>query len=39
LCHQVTTLDREKLSERLGVLSQDVLARVGEGLKAALDLE
>ena len=39
LCHQVTTLDREKLSERMGVLSQDVLARVGEGLKAALDLE
>lgn len=39
LCHQVTTLDRGKLSERLGMLSQDVLAQLEEGLKAALDLE
>lgn len=39
LCHQVTTLDRAKLTERLGALSQATLARVETGLKAALDLE
>jgi len=39
LCHQVTTLDRGKLSERLGMLSHDVVSQVEEGLKAALDLE
>ena len=39
LCHQVTTLDRAKLTERLGALSQATLARIEEGLKAALDLE
>lgn len=39
LCHQVTTLDRAKLAERLGSLSQATLARVETGLKAALDLE
>ena len=39
VCHQVTTLDRSKLSERLGELSPDLMARVEEGLKAALDLE
>jgi mRNA interferase MazF len=31
LCHQVTTLDRGKLSGRLGILSHDVLAEVEEG--------
>jgi mRNA interferase MazF len=39
LCHQVTTLDRSKLTQRLGTLSKDKLAEVEEGLKAALDLE
>ena len=39
VCHQVTTLDRSKFSERLGELSPDLMARVEEGLKAALDLE
>jgi mRNA-degrading endonuclease toxin of MazEF toxin-antitoxin module len=39
LCHQVTTLDRGKLSERLGMLSHDVVSQVEEGLTAALDLE
>jgi mRNA interferase MazF len=39
LCHQVTTLDRAKLAERLGALSQPTLARIETGLKAALDLE
>ena len=39
LCHQVTTLDRAKLSARAGVLSAGTLAAVEAGLKAALDLD
>lgn len=39
LCHQVTTLDRGKLTERLGALPPAALAAVDAGLKAALDLE
>jgi mRNA interferase MazF len=39
VCHQVTTLDRAKLTERLGALSQAVLSEVEAGLRAALDLE
>lgn len=39
LCHQVTTLDRAKLTKRLGVLSAAELEAVGAGLRAALDLE
>jgi mRNA interferase MazF len=38
LCHQVTTLDRRKLSGHLGSLSDPLLAQVGEGLKVAQDL-
>jgi mRNA interferase MazF len=38
LCHQVTTLDRAKLSQRLGVLPGAALADVEEGLRVALDL-
>ena len=38
LCHQVTTLDRAKLSQRIGVLTPDLLQQVESGLKAALDL-
>lgn len=37
LCHQVTTLDRAKLTQRLGTLPRDWLKRVATGLKAALD--
>ncbi len=39
ICHQVTTLDRAKLSERMGSLSPDLMRSVEEGLKAALDLD
>jgi mRNA interferase MazF len=39
LCHQVTTLDRAKLTERLGALPQAAMADVERGLRAALDLE
>jgi len=39
LCHQVTTLDRGKLTERLGVRPGTLLSDVEAGLRAALDLE
>ncbi len=38
LCHQVTTLDRGKLTQRLGSLDNGELERIETGLKAALDL-
>lgn len=38
VCHQLTTLDRAKLTRRLGELPVDVLAAVETGIKAALDL-
>ena len=38
LCHQVTTLDRAKLTQYFGELSAELLVQVDEGLKAALDL-
>ena len=39
VCHQVTTLDRAKLMERVGSLSAATITAVERGLKAALDLE
>jgi mRNA-degrading endonuclease toxin of MazEF toxin-antitoxin module len=39
LCHQVTTLDRAKLTERLGVLPRGALTDVEAGLRVALDLD
>ena len=39
VCHQVTTLDRAKLTKRLGALSFDSLGEVEEGLRAAMDLD
>jgi mRNA interferase MazF len=39
LCHQVTTLDRAKLTRRIGALPSELLRIVEEGLRAALDLE
>lgn len=38
LCHQVTTLDRAKLTQYLGTLHQNLLNQIEDGLKAALDL-
>jgi len=38
VCHQVTTLDRAKLTKRIGTLSPEVLSEVESGLKAAMDL-
>lgn len=39
LCHQVTTLDRAKLTKRAGSLPSEPLREVEEGLKAAMDLD
>ena len=38
LCHQVTTLDRAKLGERLGTLPDDYLREIERGLMAALQI-
>lgn len=38
LCHQVTTLDRSKLTQRIGELNSMELKQVEDGLKAAMDL-
>jgi mRNA interferase MazF len=39
VCHQVTTLDRAKLTKRVGSLPSDSMREVEEGLKAAMDLD
>ena len=38
LCHQVTTLDRSKLTQLIGELSEAAMAEIESGLKAAMDL-
>jgi mRNA-degrading endonuclease toxin of MazEF toxin-antitoxin module len=38
LCHQVTTLDRSKLVQRIGELGAAELDQVEDGLRAAMDL-
>ena len=38
LCHQVTTLDRSKLKQRIGALRPAELSQIEDGLKAAMDL-
>ena len=38
LCHQVTTLDRSKLTQRIGELNSAELRQVEDGIKAAMDL-
>lgn len=39
LCHQVTTLDRSKLTRLVGAVPSVLLRRVSAGLRAAMDLE
>jgi mRNA-degrading endonuclease toxin of MazEF toxin-antitoxin module len=39
VCHQVTTLDRAKLTRKAGTLPPECLSDVEGGLKAALDLD
>ncbi len=38
LCHQVTTLDRAKLTAHVGTLTAEQLAQVDAGLRSALSL-
>ncbi len=37
VCHQITTLDRSKLSEFIGVLSGDTMQSVEKGVLTAID--
>jgi mRNA interferase MazF len=39
VCHQVTTVDRAKLTKHIGALTPAILASVEEGLRTALDLD
>ena len=38
ICHQITTIDRAKLHERIGPLPADILLQVEKALLAALDI-
>jgi mRNA interferase MazF len=38
LCHQITTLDRSKLAQRIGAIPPAVLQQIEAGLKAALGM-
>lgn len=39
VCHQVTALDRAKLTKRVGALPAELLREIEAGLKAAMDLD
>jgi len=39
ICHQITTLDRAKLTRRIGALPPAVLAQIEIGVKAAIDVD
>ena len=39
VCHQVTTLDRARLTRKLGTLPPEFLREVETALKAAMDLD
>jgi mRNA interferase MazF len=39
VCHQVTTLDRAKLTKRIGALPVELLQELESGLRAAMDLD
>jgi len=38
ICHQITTLDRSKLTQKIGSLPESSLQAVETGLRAAIDL-
>ena len=38
VCHQITTLDRVKLTDKIGSLSPDLLTLVEQALLAAVDI-
>jgi mRNA-degrading endonuclease toxin of MazEF toxin-antitoxin module len=39
VCHQITTLDRSKLTQRLGSLPDTALREVEAATRAAIDLD
>ena len=38
VCHQITTLDRAKLADKIGALPQDVLTLMEQALLASVDI-
>ena len=38
ICHQITTLDRSKLTQKIGALPASFLQAVETGIRAAIDL-
>ncbi len=38
VCHQITTLDRSKITRRLGALPAEWMGKVEAGIRAGLDL-
>jgi mRNA-degrading endonuclease toxin of MazEF toxin-antitoxin module len=38
ICHQITTLDRSKLTQKIGSLPEPSLQAVETGIRAAIDL-
>ena len=39
LCHQITTLDRSQLTQRIGALPEPDLQAIEDGIRAAIDLD
>ncbi len=39
LCHQITTLDRSKLTQRIGALPEPDLLAIEDGIRAAIDFD
>jgi mRNA-degrading endonuclease toxin of MazEF toxin-antitoxin module len=39
ICHQITTLDRSKLTQRIGSLPELAMREVEAGIRAAIDLD
>ena len=39
VCHQITTLDRAKLTKRIGSMPVESLREIEEGIRAAIDLD
>jgi mRNA interferase MazF len=39
VCHQITTLDRSKLTQRIGALPEAALRDVEKAIRAAIDLD
>lgn len=39
LCHQITTLDRAKLTQRIGALPEPDLLAIEDGIRAAINLD